>query len=117
MQDGSDRGGNGFALAIHGGAGTLRRGEMTAEQEALYRAGLARAGEGYFSPDGHSIIFQAVPYLTPSIFHHPKPDEDGYQIYLGALEDDAAVKMFATMAKIMSFGADLMAYAHHFERR
>jgi beta-aspartyl-peptidase (threonine type) len=43
VQDGSDRGGNGFALAIHGGAGTLRRGEMTAEQEALYRAGLARA--------------------------------------------------------------------------
>ena len=43
--------------------------------------GLARAGEGYFSPDGHSIIFQAVPYLPPSIFHHPKPDEDGYQIY------------------------------------
>ena len=39
----SDRGDNGFALAIHGGAGTLRRGDMTAEREALYRAGLARA--------------------------------------------------------------------------
>jgi L-asparaginase / beta-aspartyl-peptidase len=35
--------GSGFALALHGGAGTLRRGEMTAEREALYRAGLARA--------------------------------------------------------------------------
>lgn len=34
-----------------------------------------------------------------------------------ALGDDASVKMFATMAKVMSFGADLMAYAHHFERR
>jgi beta-aspartyl-peptidase (threonine type) len=34
---------DGFALAVHGGAGTLRRGEMTEEREALYRAGLARA--------------------------------------------------------------------------
>jgi hypothetical protein len=28
----------GFALALHGGAGTLRRGEMTAEREAACRA-------------------------------------------------------------------------------
>jgi L-asparaginase / beta-aspartyl-peptidase len=34
---------NGFALAVHGGAGTLRPGDMTAGQEVLYRAGLARA--------------------------------------------------------------------------
>lgn len=33
----------GFALALHGGAGTLRRGDMTAERESLYRAGLTRA--------------------------------------------------------------------------
>lgn len=36
-------GGNRFALAIHGGAGTLQRGEMTDERAALYRAGLRRA--------------------------------------------------------------------------
>jgi L-asparaginase / beta-aspartyl-peptidase len=35
--------GGGFALALHGGAGTLRRGDMTAEHEARYRDGLARA--------------------------------------------------------------------------
>lgn len=34
---------DGYALAIHGGAGTLRRGDMTVEREALYRAGLAHA--------------------------------------------------------------------------
>jgi beta-aspartyl-peptidase (threonine type) len=34
---------DGFALAVHGGAGTLHRGAMTLEREALYRAGLARA--------------------------------------------------------------------------
>ena len=32
-----------YALAIHGGAGTLRRGDMTAEREALYRLGLVHA--------------------------------------------------------------------------
>ncbi len=58
--------------------------------------GLARAGEGYFSPDGHSIIFQAVPHVPPSIFHHPKPDEDGYQIYLAALDEDAPIQMVST---------------------
>jgi L-asparaginase / beta-aspartyl-peptidase len=34
---------SGFALVLHGGAGTLRRGEMTAERETAYRAGLWRA--------------------------------------------------------------------------
>jgi Tol biopolymer transport system component len=58
--------------------------------------GLARAGEGYFSPDGQSIIFQAVPHLAPSIFHQPKPDEDGYQIFAAELKPDAAAKMVST---------------------
>jgi beta-aspartyl-peptidase (threonine type) len=39
----TDKASIGYALAIHGGAGTLRRGEMTTEREALYRVGLARA--------------------------------------------------------------------------
>lgn len=34
-----------FALAIHGGAGTLRPGEMKAERAAQYHAGLRRALE------------------------------------------------------------------------
>lgn len=33
----------GYALAVHGGAGTLRRGDMTDKREALYHAGLRRA--------------------------------------------------------------------------
>jgi L-asparaginase / beta-aspartyl-peptidase len=33
----------GFALALHGGGGMLRRGEMTAEREAACRAGPWRA--------------------------------------------------------------------------
>jgi TolB protein len=59
-------------------------------------SGLARAGEGYFSPDGRSIIFQAVPHIPPSIFHHPLPDEEGYQIFLGPLEEDSPARMVST---------------------
>jgi Tol biopolymer transport system component len=58
--------------------------------------GLARAGEGYFSPDGRSIIFQAVPHVPASIFHRPKPDEEGYQIFLGALAEDSPARMVST---------------------
>src|SRR5580704_10301408 len=43
MRDQSGTGGDCFALAIHGGAGTLWHGDMTAEREALYHAGLRRA--------------------------------------------------------------------------
>ena len=64
-------------------------------------SGLARAGEGYFSPDGRSIIFQAVPQRSPSIFHHPLPDEDGYQIFLGPLEEDAPLRMVSTGQRAM----------------
>jgi TolB protein len=59
-------------------------------------SGFSRAGEGYFSPDGHSIIFQAVPYLAPSTFHHTKPDEDGYQIFTGVLAEDTPANMVST---------------------
>jgi Tol biopolymer transport system component len=47
--------------------------------------GFAKAGEGYVSPSGGQILFQATPHLEPEIFHSPKPDEEGYQIYLGEL--------------------------------
>ncbi|HXC28658.1 MAG TPA: isoaspartyl peptidase/L-asparaginase [Stellaceae bacterium] len=40
---GTIRDGDGWALALHGGAGTLKRDDMSTAREALYRAGLARA--------------------------------------------------------------------------
>jgi Tol biopolymer transport system component len=51
--------------------------------------GFAKAGEGYFSPDGREIIFQATPHLEPELFHSPAPDEEGYQIYAAMLEPGA----------------------------
>jgi len=41
--DAAGSGGKMFAIAIHGGAGTLSRSDMSAEQEANYRAGLEAA--------------------------------------------------------------------------
>src|SRR5438132_3192329 len=47
-----------FALAVHGGAGTLRRGEMSEEQAALYHAGLRHAlsaGRDILAADGSAL--------------------------------------------------------------
>lgn len=93
--------------AQHPGAGSNSAPALAAEEVARLESqhlkgirqvtfGLARAGEGYFSPDGRSIIFQAVPHLSPSIFHQPKPDEDGYQIFSAELKEDAKAKMVST---------------------
>jgi beta-aspartyl-peptidase (threonine type) len=50
-----------IAIAIHGGAGTLPRAEMTAEQEALYRAGLEAALDaGYAVLDRGGSSLDAV---------------------------------------------------------
>src|SRR5438105_3356861 len=48
----------GFALAVHGGAGTLRRGEMGEEQAAFYHAGLRfalSAGRDILAADGSAL--------------------------------------------------------------
>ena len=58
--------------------------------------GFPKAGEGYFSPDGTRIIFQAVPPVPPSIFPEFGPDADGYQIYLGSLEEGSTPKLVST---------------------
>jgi beta-aspartyl-peptidase (threonine type) len=50
-----------YGLAIHGGAGTLPRAEMTADQEARYRAGLADAlAAGYALLEGGGTSLDAV---------------------------------------------------------
>lgn len=52
---------NTFSIAIHGGAGTLLRGQMTAEKEAAYRAALERALEaGYTILDEGGTATDAV---------------------------------------------------------
>ena len=58
--------------------------------------GFAKAGEGYFRPDGKGIIFQAVRHVPPSIFHVPRPNEDDYQIFAADLSADASPRMVST---------------------
>ncbi len=58
--------------------------------------GFARAGEGYFRPDGRGIIFQAVPHPPESIEHVARPNEDDYQIYAADLKADAVPKRVST---------------------
>src|SRR5207237_7235463 len=48
----------GFALAVHGGAGTLRRDEMSEEGAALYHAGLRQAlaaGRAILAANGSAL--------------------------------------------------------------
>lgn len=59
-------------------------------------SGFARAGEGYFHPDGKQIVFQATPNVPPSIFHKPRPNEDAYQIFTGVLDEDTPAKLVST---------------------
>jgi Tol biopolymer transport system component len=58
--------------------------------------GFARAGEGYFRPDGKAIIFQAVRHVAPSIFHTSEPNEDDYQIFTADLARDARPLLVST---------------------
>ena len=54
----TDSGGKMFAIAIHGGAGTLSRKDMSSTQEAEYRAGLEEAlnaGYAVLSRGGSSL--------------------------------------------------------------
>src|SRR5262249_6076220 len=58
MNDKSAAGGRRYALALHGGAGTLRRGDMTEAREARYRAGLRQAlsaGYAVLAADGSAL--------------------------------------------------------------
>lgn len=61
-----------IALALHGGAGTLRRAELTPQREAQYRAGLDAALEA-----GHAVLRQGGPAL------------DAVTAVVCVLEDDA----------------------------
>jgi Tol biopolymer transport system component len=56
----------------------------------------ARAGEGYFNPDGNRIILQAVSNSPPAVFYTPLPNQDEYQIFVSELAKDARPKMVST---------------------
>jgi len=58
--------------------------------------GFAKAGEGYFHPDGDRILFQAARWHEPRILSPPREGWDDYQIYETALEPGAEPRMVST---------------------
>src|SRR6202050_3073641 len=61
-----------FGLAIHGGAGTLPRLEMSIDLERLYRAGLAEAmNAGYAVLDGGGSSLDAGPRAVVRLEDNP----------------------------------------------
>ena len=90
-----------LVLAQHPGAPAQSAEEAAREARHLRNIrqvtfGFPKAGEGYFSPDGSKIIFQAFPPVPPSIFHQTKGEEQGYQIYVADLKSDAKPRMVST---------------------
>jgi L-asparaginase / beta-aspartyl-peptidase len=61
-----------FGLAVHGGAGTLPRAEMSEERELKYRAGLAAALEaGYAVLQGRGTSLDAVTQAVMTLEDNP----------------------------------------------
>lgn len=61
-----------FGLAVHGGAGTLPRAEMSEEKEQKYRAGLAAALEaGYAVLEGRGTSLDAVTRAVMALEDNP----------------------------------------------
>ena len=58
--------------------------------------GFAKAGEGYFSPDGRRIIFQAAEWPEPAVLEGPPAGWDSYQIYVADLEPGSTPKLVST---------------------
>ena len=83
-----------FALAIHGGAGTIRRASMTAEAEAGYRAGLRTAllaGHGVLADGGSAV--EAVTRAVMALEDDPHFNSGRGAVFTtdGRQEMDAAI--------------------------
>lgn len=82
------------SIAIHGGAGTLPRAEMTAGEEAAYRAGLAAALDaGYAVLDGGGSSVAAVVAAVRMLEDDPhfNAGRGAVLTHEGAAELDAAI--------------------------
>jgi len=85
---------SGFALAVHGGAGTIRRSQLTPELNAAYRAGLRAAllaGQAILAGGGSSI--DAVTEAVAALEDDPLFNAGRGAVFnaAGHIEMDAAV--------------------------
>ena len=89
------------AIAIHGGAGTLPRAEMTPAQEAAYRAGLAAALDaGYAVLEGGGTSLDAVTIAVRMLEDDPlfNAGRGAVLTHEGTVELDASIMDGRTLA-------------------
>lgn len=89
------------AIAIHGGAGTLPRAEMTPDQEATYRAGLAAALDaGYAVLEGGGTSLDAVTIAVRILEDDPlfNAGRGAVLTHEGTVELDASIMDGRTLA-------------------
>lgn len=89
------------AIAIHGGAGTLPRAEMTPDQEATYRAGLAAALDaGYAVLEGGGTSLDAVTIAVRMLEDDPlfNAGRGAVLTHEGTVELDASIMDGRTLA-------------------
>ena len=89
------------AIAIHGGAGTLPRGEMTPDQEATYRAGLAAALDaGYAVLEDGGTSLDAVTVAVRILEDDPlfNAGRGAVLTHEGTVELDASIMDGRTLA-------------------
>ena len=89
------------AIAIHGGAGTLPRAEMTPDQEAAYRAGLAAALDaGYAVLEGGGTSLDAVTIAVRMLEDDPlfNAGRGAVLTHEGTVELDASIMDGRTLA-------------------
>src|SRR5260370_37377278 len=86
-----------FGLVVHGGAGTIKRSEMTSEREREYRAGIERAlsagyeilkrrGSGLDATEAAVRVFEGDPHFTAgrgSVFSNTGTNEIDGAIFGG----------------------------------
>lgn len=83
-----------YSIAIHGGAGTLPRTEMTSDQEAAYRAGLTAALDtGYEVLDRGGTSLDAVTTAVRIFEHDPffNAGRGAVLTHEGTVELDASI--------------------------
>ena len=92
-----------IAVAAIGAGPTPPQSAEDAAREARHltnirqvTSGFAKAGEGYFRPDGRAIIFQAATRAPAGILAEPRPGQDDYQIFTADLAPDARPRLVST---------------------
>lgn len=116
-----------YSLAVHGGAGTILRSQMTAEQEAAHRDALAaalRAGEAVLKTGGSAIaaVEAAVVSLENceyfnagrgSVFAHEGQHEMDAAIMCGATLNAGAVATVSGIKNPIALARTVMEHSEH----